>query len=318
MMAENNLKTGTIQIVVNPIAGSGKAKKIADTLLEKISGISGSQVKLIHTEKANDATFFTRQAIEDGAKLIIAVGGDGTINEVVNGFFTDGNPINPDCELGIISCGTGKGFGNSLRLPRSFEQQIELLSNAKGIPIDVGRIKYHELSGEPAYRMFINECQAGIGSKVASLVGQKQKIFGGALAFGITATLQAIILRPLLLNIEFDNEPGEEFKLIGLVTGNGTECAGGMKLTPDAKMNDGLFDVLLIHDMPVIRRLFNLTKVYSGTHILSPYFTIKRCKRLKIRSDNPVLLEADGEILGVSPFNIEIIPASIRIKTGFN
>jgi len=317
-MARINFDTGTIQIVVNPIAGNGKANKIAKALLHDISSFSGSRVNLIHTEKANDATTITREAIKDGAGLIITVGGDGTINEVVNGFFIDGYPINPDCELGIISCGTGKGFGNSLRLPRSVEQQIELLFNAKAIPIDVGRIMYHELSGEPAYRMFINECQTGIGSKVASMVGQKQKILGGSFAFGITATIQAILMKPLLLNIEFDNEPVEEFNLIGLVTGNGTECAGGMKLTPDAKMNDGLFDVLLIHEMSVIKRLFNLTKVYSGSHISSPYFTIKRCKKLKIRSDIQVSLEADGEMLGVSPFDIELMPAGIKIKTGFN
>jgi diacylglycerol kinase (ATP) len=316
-MIKNRINTGNIQVVVNPAAGSGKAEKIAETLFQDISKISDSLISLTSTEKPGDAAFITRKAIQEGSDMVVAVGGDGTINEVVNGFFINGVPVNPDCELGIISCGTGRGFGNGILLPQEIDKQIGLLINARSMPADVGRITYKSLSGETAGRLFINECQTGIGSKVASVVGKKHKIFGGPIAFGISATIQAIILKPLLLNIEFDNEPACEFKLIGLVTGNGTECAGGMKLTPDAKINDGFFDVLLIQNMNVIRRLMNLTKVYSGSHLLSPYFSVKRCKKLNVRSEIPVLIEADGEILGNSPFTIEIIPASIKIKTGF-
>ena len=93
-------------------------------------------------------------------------------------------------------------------------------------------------------------------------------------------------------------KPFQEFKLIGLVIGNGTECAGGMKLTPDAKLNDGFFDVLSMNDMTVAQRMLNLSKVYSGKHILSPHFSVKRCKKLQIRSDTEVSLEGDGEMLG--------------------
>jgi YegS/Rv2252/BmrU family lipid kinase len=316
-MIRSRINAANIQVVVNPVAGSGKAEKIAGTLIQDISKISDALIRMTFTEKAGDATFITRKAIQEGSDMIIAVGGDGTINEVVNGFFIDGLPVNPDCELGIISCGTGRGFGNGILLPREVDRQIGLLINAQSIPADVGRIIYKSLSGETSERLFINECQTGIGSKVASVVGKKHKSFGGPIAFGISATIQAIILKPLLLDIEFDNDPVREYKLIGLVTGNGTECAGGMKLTPDAKIDDGFLDVLMISNMNVAKRLMNLTKVYSGTHLLSPYFSVKRCKKLNVRSESPALIEADGEILGNSPFTIEIIPASIKIKTGF-
>ena len=151
--------------------------------------------------------------------------------------------------------------------------------------LDLGHITYRDYSGKTASRLFVNECQIGIGSEVASIVGKKSKIFGGTIAFGFAATLLAMFMKPLNVEIGFDNEAFQEFSLIGLVVGNGTECAGGMKLTPDAKLNDGFFDVLSIHDMSVVQRLLNLSKVYSGTHILSPHFSIKRCKKLKIRSD---------------------------------
>ena len=312
------LESSFIQVIVNPSAGSGRAKKIAETLPRKAGEIFSGEINIKFTEERNHAAIIAREALKNGAEKIVAVGGDGTINEVINGFFENGKPVNPSCELGIISCGTGRGFANSMKLPDDIDQQIKILGKPGFRQIDIGLITYQDIHGARGERFFINECQTGIGSKVASVVGSKHKILGGKLAFGITATIQAIILKPLELNIVFDDGQGQEFKLIGLVVGNGTECAGGMKLTPDARMDDGQFDILLIHNMSVIKRLINLTKVYSGTHILTPYFSVRRCKRIKITSSESVSLEADGEMLGTSPFEMRILPAAIRVKTGFN
>ena len=312
------MKTNKIQIVVNPAAGSGKAKRVAHDLLQKVKSIPGYDFNLTFTIDKNDALFITRKAISDGASMIVAVGGDGTINEVVNGFFVEGNSLNPFCELGIINCGTGGGYARTLNNPKSIEQQFELLFQPASTELDLGQITYQDYSGTTVSRLFVNECQVGIGSDVASRVGKKSKIFGGKIAFGVAATALAILMKPLKLEIGFDDESIQEFSLIGLVVGNGTECAGGMRLTPDAKLNDGFFDVLSIHEMTVVQRLFNLSKVYSGKHILSPHFTIRRCKKLMIRSSINISLEADGEMLGNSPFDIEIIPAAIRVKTVIN
>jgi diacylglycerol kinase (ATP) len=310
------MNSSKLHIVVNPTAGSGKAKKIAFEVEQKVKSAFGSEVAMTFTKEKNHATTITRQAIIKGTELIIAAGGDGTINEVTNGFFNEGISINPDCELGIINCGTGRGFANSINLPETIEKQIEVISQACSTHIDLGQITCKGFSGKTTHRLFINECQAGIGSKVASVVvGKKQKKLGGPLAFGLTATIQAIKFKPIWLNIEFDNEPVQEFKLIGLVIGNGTECAGGMKLTPGAKANDGLFDVLLMHDMNPLQRVLNLSKTYAGTHILSPYFSIKRCKKLRVTCDGDSLIEADGEMLGYTPFTVEMIPAAIKVKT---
>ncbi len=306
--------TRDIQIVVNPTAGSGKAKRIATDVLEKIKNLSDSLINMTFTEGKNDAMIITRKAIINGAGMIIAVGGDGTINEVVNGFFVDKKPLNSFCELGIINCGTGGGYARTLNIPQSLEQQVDLILQPESINLDLGCAYYQDFSGKTLSRLFVNECQTGIGSKVASVVGKNYKIFGGTLAFGLMATIQAVLIKPLTLNIEYDNEPVQEFSLIGLVVGNGIECAGGMKLTPDAKLNDGLFDVLSMHEMSIGQRLLNLSKVYSGTHILSPHFSVKRCKKIMIRSDVKVTLEADGELLGYSPFEIEILPAALKVK----
>jgi diacylglycerol kinase (ATP) len=310
------MKTSYVTVVINPSAGNGKAKKEAQSLLQKIKSSSDFELDIAFTKGKNDATLFTRNAILDGASMVIAVGGDGTVNEVVNGFFLEGKPINPLCELGVINCGTGGGYARTLKNPHPVGLQIEQLLQPGIKTLDLGRIKYLDYSGTETYRIFVNECQIGIGSEVASSVGRKSKIFGGTIAFGFAATFLAMSIKPMALKIGFDNDESQEYSLIGLVVGNGTECAGGMKLTPDAKLNDGLFDVLSINDMSMGQRIMNLSKVYSGTHILSPHCSIKRCKKLKVRSDIEVIMESDGEILGNSPFDIEILPSAIRVKAG--
>jgi diacylglycerol kinase (ATP) len=308
------METCYATIVINPSAGNGKAKRESQSLLQKIKSSGDFELDIAFTKEKNDATIFTRKAITDGASMVVAVGGDGTVNEVVNGFFMEGKPINPLCELGVINCGTGGGYARTLKNPHLISLQIEQLLQPGNKSLDLGRINYLDKSGTKTDRLFVNECQIGIGSEVASSVGRKSKFFGGTIAFGFAATLLAMSIKPISLRIGFDNEEFREYSLIGLVVGNGTECAGGMKLTPDAKPDDGFFDVLSINDMSTGQRIMNLSKVYSGTHIFSPYCSIKRCKKLKVRSDIEVLMESDGEIIGNSPFDIEILPAAIRVK----
>ncbi len=312
------MKTKYAEIVINPAAGNGRGKRIAQSILQRIKASGDFELNISFTKEKDEATSIARKAISDGASIIIAAGGDGTINEVVNGFYFQGKSINPLCELGIINCGTGGGFSKSLHSPAQIDGQIEQILNPGISVLDLGKITCRNISGGIISRLFINECQIGIGSKVAERVGKKSKIFGGTLAFGFTATILALLIKPLKLSVGFDDEAFKELKLIGLVAGNGTECAGGMKLTPDARLNDGLLDVLSINEMNIYERIRNFSRVYSGTHILSPKCTIKRCKRLQVRSEIAVSLESDGEILGISPFDIEIIPSAIRLKTGTN
>jgi diacylglycerol kinase (ATP) len=309
------MKTDYITVVINPTAGNGKAGRMAHAMLQKIKSLSDFETDIVFTSEKNDAIIITRKAVREGASMVIAVGGDGTINEVANGFFIDRKPINPLCELGIISCGTGNGYARTLNNPISIEQQIELLLSPGHNEKDLGCITYRDINGMPVTRLFVNECQIGIGSDVASTVGKKSKIFGGKISFGLAATLLAMNMKPLNLEIGYDNGFLKEYKLLGLVIGNGTECAGGMKLTPDAKLNDGFFDILSINDMTKGQRMLNLSKVYSGTHVFSHHFSVKRCKKIEIRSDVRVSAEGDGEVLGFSPFEIEILPSAIKIKS---
>ena len=305
-----------IQLVVNPIAGSGKAKKAVPFILKKFRELSNFEIRIAETAGPNDAVMITREAIVNGASMVVSVGGDGTVNEVINGFFIDKIPINPLCEFGVIDCGTGGGYASTINLPESIEHQIELILVSPGVSIDLGCVDFRDSSNNLLTRFFVGECQTGIGSLVVAEIGSKLKAIAGRYAFFLVSTVAALTLKPSKLRLKYDNDHEEFHRLLGLVVGNGIVCGGGMKLTPNAKLNDGIFDVLQIHQMSIIQRLMNLSKVYSGRHILSRHFSIKRCKKITVESDLPVSLEADGELLGYSPFSMEIFPQVIKVKVG--
>ena len=312
----NWMAVNFIQLVVNPIAGSGKAKKEVPFILKKFRELSNSEIRITETAAANEAMFIARDAILNGASMVVSVGGDGTVNEVINGFFIDKIPINPLCELGVIDCGTGGGYASTIGLPESIENQIELILHSSGVSIDLGCVDFIGSSNKPTSRFFVGECQTGIGSLVVEKIGSKLKAIAGKYAFFLVSTIAALSLKPSKLRLKYDDDQEEAQSLLGLVVGNGIVCGGGMKLTPNAKLNDGLFDVLLINQMNIIQRLLNLSKVYSGKHILSRHFSVKRCKKIRVESDLPVSLEADGELLGYSPFKVEIFPQVIKVKAG--
>jgi diacylglycerol kinase (ATP) len=303
-----------VHFIVNPVAGGGRTRKLFTTLLPEIRKIFGSHYQIHMTKHPGEATQYTKEILGYRAELIIAVGGDGTVQEVVNGFFVGKNPVSEICELGIINTGTGRGLIKTLNLPASPTEQLRKVAGLPGRYVDTGFITCRDGCGETRSRIFINECQAGIGGKVVHRVSMTHKFLGGTLAFGSVAATQAIRYkaRDFKVLIE-DKEPGFS-RLIGVVVANGAHCAGGMQLTPGAKPNDGILDVLLIHDMSPFCRLWNFSRIYSGKHIQSQHFTYQYCRSIRVDAEEPAFVEADGELLGTVPLKIEVLPARIRIR----
>ncbi|UCH63111.1 MAG: diacylglycerol kinase family lipid kinase [Fidelibacterota bacterium] len=304
----------TVHTIFNPTAGGGRAEKLRPRLLSGIAERFGSDYSLDVTSRQGDATASARRAIEAGAGLVITVGGDGTIHETVNGFFKDREMINPSCELGIVDCGSGSGLALSLGLPPSIEQQLDLIARQDSCTIDLGRVVTSSNAGEKVERIFASECQVGIGGAVVAEVGAMHKRLGGTLAYGIGSIKQVFRFNGQAMTVELSNNEKVARGLLGLAIGNGSCIAGGMKLTPAAELNDGLFDVLMIHDMSILTRLWNFLKIYRGTHIDTPHVSIFRSDRITIESENPVLVSADGELLGVTPCEFELIPAALKVK----
>lgn len=301
-------------VIINPASGGGKTGKRLDEILNYLDKYFGKKYSRCVTQKPLDAKFSAEQAIMDGCELIIAVGGDGTIQETVNGFFADGLPINPDCHLGIINCGTGQGFVRSLGLPPGPDRQLDIASRGKSRPIDIGKIVFSTGNGEQKERYFVNECQAGIGGAVVKSVQSKLKRLGGRLAFGLSSLSKIFSYPNRVITVEIDKKPGITQQFIGVVMANGSSMAGGMSLTPGAKVDDSLLDILLMKGQSIPQRLRNFPAIYSGKHIALPKFNCCRGKSIKLYSMEPVLVEADGELLGFLPCKVEVLPAALKVK----
>jgi diacylglycerol kinase family enzyme len=181
----------------------------------------------------------------------------------------------------------------------------------------VGRIIYNNSYHKKEERIFVSECQAGIGGAVVDGVQSAHKRLGGTLAFGSVALKKLFRYEGQNIYLQFDEDKKTNNKLIGIVIGNGVYCGGGMKLTPAAQLNDGLLDVLTIHDMSTMKRLLNFPKIYWGTHVDSPYFDIHRSRRIVIDSEEPMPLAADGEMLGTTSCEIKVLPAALKVKSCF-
>lgn len=305
-------------VIINPASGGGKTGKRLGKILNVLEKEIGKKYSFFVTRKPLDASLSARRAINKGRELIIAIGGDGTIQETVNGFFSDGNPINPACQLGIINTGTGSGFAMSLGLPPAINDQIDAIFSGQKRFIDVGRAVFSNKNGRLKEHFFVNECQAGIGGAVVKNVQSKLKKLGGLIAFGSIALSTALRYPNQPITVEIDSTQKITKRLIGVVMANGNSMAGGMKLTPQAKIDDGLFDILLMHEQSVPQRLWNFPKIYSGGHITSSKFSFYRGKTIALASSERVLFEADGELLGYLPCKVEIIPSALQIRSNFS
>ena len=316
MKMERNLamKNPRCHVILNPTAGGGKAGKEASRILAGIRRSLGGGYTLYLTRKPLDATAMAREVILDGAELVVAVGGDGTIQEVVNGFFIDGRLISLGCQLGIINTGTGQGFAQSLGLPANIESQCEVVASGGVRRLDVGRVSFADGNGEPGFRYFVNECQAGIGGIVVENVRSQHKRLGGTLAFGLKTLAAAMSFPEPEITVSIDGCPGQTGKFIGVVAANGKFTAGGMRLTPRADVGDGLLDFLFIKEQTLLERLKNFPKIYSGRHLGSPQFNCHQGKTLSLDSEQKVLFEADGELLGCLPCDIEIRPSVLKVR----
>lgn len=307
----SNQKT---HVIINPASGGGRTASMQSQILESIRRWHGDDLSVCVTERSGHARVSAEGAIADGCRLILAVGGDGTINEIVNGMLASDKESKTHVDLGIISCGTGHGLAQSLGLPSCIERQSQIAATNQTRCIDAARAGFQAANGEQTNRYFINECQIGIGAAVVERVGSHRKRFGGLVAYGL-GTLMLLKDHPnQLIRVTVDYNRPITRSFVGICIGNGARTAGGIRLTPLAQLDDGLMDVLFLHGQPFSRRLLLFPRVPSGKHIHSGSCSYLQARRITFSSDEHVPVAADGEVLGSLPCTIEIIPEALRVR----
>ncbi len=303
-----------VHVIVNPAAGSGRAGQLWPGLETAVRGCFGGGMIVHRTEQPEDATRAARRVVEQGADLIICVGGDGTVQETVNGMFEQGRPLDPRCDLGILHCGTGGGLAQSLGLARDPRRQLERIRTGSCRVIDLGRMTFRDDNGQASERIFVNECQVGVGGEVVKQVGAGYKRLGPTIAFGFVSIRNALSYRPRFMTVRLDGQEIVEGEFIGVMVGNGNVCAGGMRLTPAARPDDGWLDVVFIRAMGFFSRLRHFPLIYTGRHVQTRPFIFRRVRCLRIESPDGVAAEADGEYFGGLPCDVNVIPAALRVR----
>ncbi|MEW6512016.1 MAG: diacylglycerol kinase family protein [Bacteroidota bacterium] len=301
-----------IVVIINPASAAGKTAREIPRILAAIRDELPGRHQFLLTHRPGHAIDLAAEAAEASVPLIVAVGGDGTINEVVNGILSACDGRSPVTTLAVVSSGSGQGLALSLGFPTGVSEQIRMIASGEGRVIDIGLLAGLS-DGRETRRYFVNECQFGIGAEVVRRNGRRLKIAGGLLGYG-AATLASIFTAPNVpVRVAIEDEPPLDVTLLGISIGNGHLTGGGMSLTPDALFDDGLLNVLLMYGQSVPQRLESFPKIYSGAHIHSPCFDYRTAHRIAIRSTEGVLAAADGEFLGKDSWSVDVIPAAIRI-----
>ena len=245
--------------------------------------------------------------------MVVSVGGDGTLNEVVGGFFQSEAPIAPEAVLGVVALGTGCDFGRTIA-QTDLESACARLGGRKTRTIDVGLARFMGHDGAPAKRIFINVASFGCGGLVANLVSSRLKAVSGQLAFTL-ATLRALaVYRDQCVRLEFDDMPPRSLAITNCAFGNGRFFGAGMQVAPAAQLDDGELDVTIWSGfgwMDFIRKRHTL---YDGSHVRDPGTEVLRIRRAIATSESTLLLELDGESVGKLPAQLEVLAGVVRLK----
>lgn len=300
---------GVLTLVLNLNAGRGGAGKCLPQV-ERLLAERGLEYEVVRTEGPGHATLLTREALERGRQLVVAVGGDGTVHEVVNGLIEDDKPINPEARLGVVAAGTGSDFIKTFGIPSSPSHAVVHLDGHESFPIDIGKITFTE-DGKEVIRYFANVAEVGLGARVVERAAHLPRFLGPTIYF-FAFWLSIARHKPSEVKIDLMTRTYEG-PMNNMVIANGQFFGGGMKIAPKAAPTDGVLDFQIEHagkrDAIAV-----MPKVYKGEHV--PHPKILEAKRVEasIESIPPLLIEADGEVLGFTPARFELLRDAIYLK----
>ena len=299
--------------ILNPKAAGGRTLKVwpgIAALLQKRFG--GVQERF--TSHPQHATELARSAIEAGHNLVIAVGGDGTINEVANGFLRDDKPVRPEAVLGIIPIGTGGDFRRTLQLPSEIDKAVEVIAAGRTMTIDVGRVRLNGYDGVPVERYFVNVVSLGMGGDVSKRAQNFLSPLGGGVAF-LYATLEVFLTyRAKHVRLQLDDTPlDEKFWITNIAIGNGRYHGGGMHPCPTAVLDDGQFEVTTIDRLNMFELVRDLPVLYSDDIYQHAKVRHFRASKVVAQSAETTRIEVDGEALGTLPLEVQLLPRVLPV-----
>jgi YegS/Rv2252/BmrU family lipid kinase len=302
---------GELHAIVNPVSGAGRTRRRWPELATKLEAI-GWRVRSYVTTAPGDATGVARRLLSAGARELLSVGGDGTANEVVNGFFREGHAMAGDAILSVMPTGTGHDFARSLGIA-GIGEAIAALAAGRICRIDVGLAEYRT-DGGCARRCFVNAADAGVGAVAAARINRSRKLLGGRLTYLVGAARAILTYQPRPARVVVDGTTISDEPMEMVLVANGRFHAGGMRMAPMACMADGLFEVFVLRRIPKLSLLLSLLpRAYRGAHVSHPAVHHVRGRDVQVQAAG-LPLETDGEQPGTADLRIRVLPQALRVR----
>jgi YegS/Rv2252/BmrU family lipid kinase len=303
-------------LIVNPRAQNGALGK----RWPELSGLLRKEIGSFDeewTERSGHATELCRHAIERGARKVVAIGGDGTINEVANGFFENGAPIRTEAVFGILPFGTGGDFRRTAGTSINPTVAAGIIAAGATTPIDVGVVEYADENNRPQKRIFVNIASFGLSGLVDEYVNTTSKRLGGKVSFLMATVRAGLAYKNQMVRLIFDEDPASARELMvqTVAVANGRYFGGGMQIAPQALLDDGLFDVVSVGDMGLGEMLLSGHRIYRGTHLALEKVSCRRARVVSAQpiGDTPVRLDVDGETPGTLPATFRLLPKALTL-----
>jgi diacylglycerol kinase (ATP) len=283
-------------IIFNPYSGKSKSKIILKKLIPRLEE-AGIDYDLLETKLETEPSLYIQPRIDKSITDVIAIGGDGTLNHILNG-------VKGDVTLNIIPTGTGNDFVKNIDIGRSSDEQIDTILHGKEIRVDVG------ICNE---QLFLNGVGLGFDGQIVSDMMNKESWLSGHVKYYYYVLRILATFKPVSINLNIDSKELNK-NLILLTVANGTTFGGGFRLAPDADISDGLLDICMIGDIPPHKRFLNIHKLSNGTHGKLKEVELSKTKSVTIEENPFIIGHIDGEYLGHPPFRIRPLPGYLKIR----
>jgi diacylglycerol kinase (ATP) len=294
--------------LVNPAAGNGSTGKRWPELANRAAGL-GLTGDTLFSESAGHMAELARRAADGGARLLVVVGGDGTVNEVVNGL----DAVAEKPEVAIVPRGTGWDFVRTYGIPRDVDRAVSIALHGQVREIDLGRASFRTWAGEESQAWFANVASVGMSGAIAQRANDTTKALGGKLSYLMATFAVFARWRNCEVRVAVDGER-RAARMHDVIVANGRYFGGGMMICPEAAPDDGLLDVLLIGDLTKRDLLLTLPKSYKGRHLPHPKAEVLRGRVVEIEADEPLPIQLDGEQPGTAPVRFEVVPGALRLR----
>ena len=302
-------------VIANGRFQRGRAGRRWEKVAVRLRELFGSGVEICFTSGVGDATRRAREALQCGVGWLAAAGGDGTINEVVNGYFENGRNIQPKTPLSFLPGGSGNDWVRTLCLPTNIGLAVEALVQSRLHIVDVGLARFRGVNGTGAERVFLNVAEAGVGGRLIACQKDIGWLLRSGLGYRLASMTTALFYAPVKYQLIMDgNEVLSARPLLSLIVASGCYFGGGMRCAPMARPDDGLLEVITLGDFGWFEIIRKMKRFFNGDYLRDPKVSHCSVRTLQASSSTRVFLELDGEFAGTLPATFEVLPRALQLR----